>query len=808
MMGQNRIEIKGDATGGIAINHVAFCLTEERTSAIFFGMKTEKAIEQKEMSIAHADGSITVVNEQVLILERENLRAVMVGHRPLIHFDQDDAASKRFVMATLARSGLAKPTQLAQAFGCNRLTVYRVRERLEERGLAGMINGKAGPKGPWRLKRPLHRNIVQLHEQGLPNTQIAVRLGVSESSVRLALKKAGIAQRRVRVKQSALSLSPGVSDAAVSEAEEGKQLAVTSVKDEFIEGSAKEREEVLTDIEAEEVKRRYAAESTDRSLDRAMARLGRLEEADVKFVEGRQLRFAGVMLAIPMLAATGLFEEMRQVYGRLRPAFYGLRASILVLAMMAMLRIKRVERLAQEAPPEALGRLVGLDRAPEVKTLRRKLSEIAGYGHADQLVERLGKHRAEQCEDLLGFLYVDGHVRAYYGKNKVSKGYVSKRRLAMSAVTDYWVNDEDGQPLLVISAKANEVLATMLLPVLEDVRGLIGNRRATVVFDRGGWSPKLFRKLLAAGFDFMTYRKGKKRSYPLSSFKREKIEVEGRQYEYELCDRSVNLLKGGPRLRCVAVLRKEGGQTHIITSRTNLAAAHVALKMFNRWRQENFFKYMQEQFAIDALVDYGVEVEDPERSVPNPQRKRIEEQLKIVRGELKQLEQHYGEAAADNMEAERPTMRGFKIAHGKIGRALRTTRHRLLRLRERLRNSPKRVALREAMGKEQMVRLAYERKHFTDAIKISAYLAESALLQLLTPYYARCADEGRALLRQVMRACGDLEVVGDELRINLEPMTAPRQTRAIASLCQELNQLDARFPETPLRMRFAIEQPQ
>jgi hypothetical protein len=29
--------------------------------------------------------------------------------------------------------------------------------------------------------------------------------------------------------------------------------------------------------------------------------------------------------------------------------------------------------------------------------------------------------------------------------------------------------------------------------------------------------------------------------------------------------------------------------------------------MFSRWRQENFSKYLREEYALDALVDYGTE---------------------------------------------------------------------------------------------------------------------------------------------------------------------------------------------------------
>lgn len=85
--------------------------------------------------------------------------------------------------------------------------------------------------------------------------------------------------------------------------------------------------------------------------------------------------------------------------------------------------------------------------------------------------------------------------------------------------------------------------------------------------------------------------------------------------------------------------------------------------MFGRWGQENFFKYLRQEYALDALVDYGTEPADASRSVPNPGRKKLDAELRQARAHLEQLQAHYGLAALENRERRRPTMRGFKIAN-------------------------------------------------------------------------------------------------------------------------------------------------
>ena len=146
---------------------------------------------------------------------------------------------------------------------------------------------------------------------------------------------------------------------------------------------------------------------------------------------------------------------------------------------------------------------------PEVKTLRRKLSQLATRQGSQALGQEIAQRRIREHGHVFGFLYVDGHVRTYHGKHTIPKAYITRARLAAPATTDYWVNDQRGDPLFVVTAEANAALTRMLPAVLGEVRKLLGpKRRATVVFDRGGWSPKLFRELMALDFDILTYRKG------------------------------------------------------------------------------------------------------------------------------------------------------------------------------------------------------------------------------------------------------------------------------------------------------------
>ncbi|MBI5491274.1 MAG: hypothetical protein HY905_28345 [Deltaproteobacteria bacterium] len=243
----------------------------------------------------------------------------------------------------------------------------------------------------------------------------------------------------------------------------------------------------------------------DRKLDRLFAYLGLLDDAAPLFRAGTHVPRAGVLLPMPALIASGVLARARHVYGGIGPAFYGLRTSLVALLLMALWRIKRPEKI-KECSPADLGRVLGLDRAPEVKTLRRKLRRLAAVGRAAPFGRALAERRVAARGAAIGFLYVDGHVRVYHGKHTLPKAHVAQTRICMPATTDYWVNDVAGEPLFMLTAEANAGMVRMLPPVFAEIRRPVGERRVTVAFDHGGWSPKLFQRMIAEGFDVLTYR--------------------------------------------------------------------------------------------------------------------------------------------------------------------------------------------------------------------------------------------------------------------------------------------------------------
>jgi hypothetical protein len=279
--------------------------------------------------------------------------------------------------------------------------------------------------------------------------------------------------------------------------------------------------------------------------------------------------------------------------------------------------------------------------------------------------------------------------------------------------------------------------------------------------------------------------------------------VDGRRVRYELAERSTELVPGF-RMREVRRRCANGHQTAIVTTRTDLPIEVVAYRMFERWTQENFFRYMRQHFALDALVTYAVEPADPERSIPNPKRKTLAKALTLSRAALAELEQTYGQQARANPEAQRPTMRGFKIAQGHLSQQITALETTCRRLKARLAALPKRVPLKAVLEEAEIVKLAPEAKHLTDTIKMVAFRAETALVRSLTPHYARTEDDGRALIREMLLTSADIVPHPDDHRllVSLHSLANPRSNAALAALCETLNALEVRYPGTDLQLVY------
>jgi len=759
-----------------------------------------------------------MVNQRCMIYESAGARMVMINGVLAHHYHVDDRVAEDLVLAQIQLAGHASSRELATALGRSASTIQRCRRRYEAEGAEGLIPKKRGPPPGQRLGAARLAAIRRWHSKGISGREIARRLKVAPGTVQKALRRQGLAPLKRGGDQRSLQFATG--DGVLGEGEDCNGAAIDAIA-----GMPQEEEEVsgtdgAVDVRSssgggsglaeeavtEDVVEEDAAglgslcnDPWDRSMDRWFASVGRLDDAVPMFAPQTEQSGAGVLLALPLLVRSGLFDVGSQVLGSIGPAFYGLRTSLLVFILFALLRIKHPENI-KEYNPQFLGRIIGLDRVPEVKTLRRKLTVIAEKP-VDEFLAGLLRRRVDTHGDALGFLYVDGHVRAYHGKAPLQKTHVARLGMYLPATQEVWVNDAKGDPLFFVTQQAHPSLVSALPQVLADAREELGNRRVTVVFDRGGWSPKMFEALVEGGHDIVTYRKGSVAPVSAELFRSYPVPKGRKGQTWVLADTQVQINK---KLSMRQITRLTGEhQTHIVTTRDDLDASTIAQRMFGRWRQENFFKYMRQEYAIDALVEYGHDPDRSGRDVPSPKWSSINADFRKARAEVQRLAAIYGEAAIDNPEAKRPTMRGFKIAHGtKIGTPLREARSKLAELEQQRASTPRRVAVQDL--DKPYVQLKSRRKRLSDGLKMLAYQVETDLVRAVEPFYPRSLDEGRTLISAALQSTAQILCDGQTLHVRLAPQSSPHRSRAIQELCTILNATETSFPGTNLTLRYSV----
>lgn len=241
------------------------------------------------------------------------------------------------------------------------------------------------------------------------------------------------------------------------------------------------------------------------------AMMGLLDGAPIKFELAEDVPDGGVLFALPALLENGLLNHSHQHFSMAK-GFYPLETIFILLAFMALAGIASLEELRYVAPGE-WGKLLGLDRIPEVRTLRNKLSELCSdNGRAERWSGELAKQWMASDPQDTGIFYIDGHVRLYHGMlTALPRRYVSRQRLCLRGTTEYWTNAMGGQPFFSVSRTVDDglikVLREELVPRLIadaskqptqealDADPLLS--RFTIVFDREGYSPEFFAEMKA-----------------------------------------------------------------------------------------------------------------------------------------------------------------------------------------------------------------------------------------------------------------------------------------------------------------------
>jgi len=557
-----------------------------------------------------------------------------------------------------------------------------------------------------------------------------------------------------------------------------------------------------------------------RSLERMAAALGELESAPIEFQATCDVAQGGVLLALPALLAAGLLRRVPEFY-QLPNGFYGIESVFLLLALMALARIRSLEQLRYQAPGE-WGKLLGLDRIPEVRTLRAKLKLLCqDMGRAMRWNTELAKEWIARQNDADLYFYCDGHVRVYHGdQTALPRHYVARERLCLRATTDYWVNAMDGQPFLYVNKEVDPgLIATLTQDVVpwleanvgktpEQERRLAEDARAhwfTLVYDREGYSPELFAKMKKKRIAILTYHMFPQEDWRKEEFQLHSVELPGGEtVTMQLAERG-SQLSNNLWLREIRKLTESGHQTSILTTNFQAPMLTLAVSLFARWSQENFFRYMREHYGLDHLIEYGTEPIPDAISVVNPAWRKLDGQIRSQAGRRHRLAAQFGALTLSEDPTE-PQVQGFQRRKGNLQEEIQVLDLEIAKLKQLRKQTEHHIPVKSLPEADRFTRLRTECKHFIDTVKMIAYRAETSMAALLREHMARGSDDARALLRQIFQTEADLtpDLAANTLTVRLHHLTQAVHDQSIEHLLTDLNATQTVFPGTQLTLVFKL----
>ena len=717
-------------------------------------------------------------------------------------FDCHPADDRRAMLLRAAKlhvvSGVPQADIMA-AFHLSRPTVARAVKRYRERGEDAFFEPRRG-RGRTVVDARMADEAAKLLASGISGSACARQLGIPVSTFN-ENRRAGVIADPTRAPAAVADAPQAVAATAHPASADARQADPPPATDR-----------ATRDARDKHAPMGRAARDVE---GRMLASAGLMTEAEPVFAApAHAVAHGGVLAALPMLLRAGLLGAANRLF-RLPDGFYGLTTILLFVAFMTLARVRNPESLRYQAPGE-WGAILGLDRCPETKTLRRKIRLLTSAEHTVRdWQSALARTWATEHQDDWATLAVDGHVKVYTGrKGRLPKHFVARQKLCLPASVSYWVNALGGAPLLclhkALDPKLIKAIEQDVVPHLQHLgvvpevapdltRPDAGVPALTLVFDREGWSPDLFKRLARRGIACITWHKNfKGEDWPQEDFRTLEVLIHGpagtSATTVDLAEQPI-VLRNGLTVRQIRRRLANGRQVPVITTHPQMPLVQVAGAMFSRWSQENFFKYMREQFNLDSLPSHDLAPLDPDAQVVNPVRRALEKTIRRLRSRLATARNRLAEAL---QEHHRDTATRLDADANALAAELD-------QLKQQRAHTLTHVRAGDLPEQDKLDALPVGGRLFLDLVRMIAYRAETRMMAPVITTQGK-KPNARRLLRALLTSDANIIPVPANgiLRIQLLGLGSDACDRMLAPLVEELNATRTIYPGTDLRLVYEL----
>jgi len=326
----------------------------------------------------------------------------------------------------------------------------------------------------------------------------------------------------------------------------------------------------------------------------------------------------------------------------------------------------------------------------------------------------------------------------------------------------------------------------------------------TLVFDREGYSPDFFLRMKQKRIACITYHKYPEDDWPTEEFSQQTLTLQsGLTVTTAIAERGTWLSRK-IWVREIRKLTSSGRQVAVISTQYRGNAVLNATSLFNRWSQENFFKYMLEHYNLDRLITYSLDDIPDSTPVVNPSYRALDSNIRSLNGKLSRKQATFGQLSlAEDIEPK-------KVEHYQQNKAIllediRQLQQQIQTLKGQRKQEKRHIEFKDLPEDERFKALASDSKYLLDTIKMIAYRAETALQQILIEKLKK-KDQARQLARAIYFSAADL--IPDEstntLTISLHHQANPATNQVVQYMCDELNKTESLYPGTNLRLVYKL----
>ena len=689
--------------------------------------------------------------------DRDGTTWILAGSVVLACYPSGDAGLRNVAVAVCRQLGFSGRA-VAEVMGLTENYVATLHNRALREGTAGLVRA---PGRPRKLAGNAWEQAARWRAGGASDSEIARRLGVAQSTVFRRLGSAAV--------QEQLPVGEPEPQAGEPAAPEPEPRPAAEPGPPAGAGLAPAGE--LVPLPAGDLAARPGG-------------------APAPAADGAQpSRYAGAMLAHAYYQRIGAEAILAAALppALARPRYDDL-ALLTATSLAFALGASSAEGTKHLIPAQA-GILAGIGRLPGLRTLRPRLAAIAGACDPLALQRQLGAAMLAADAPGLHVYYVDDHFVPYEGAKPVPKGWNTKRRHAQpgragTVVTDYHgraVCFADGEPS-GLSATLPGALAQLRQILAPDAKILLG-------FDRGGSYPQVFRAIRDQHADWVTWRRAP--LAPVTAAPRRYFAARGDGKPAEalhLADETITIKDYG-ECRQITLFEDGSPVLQVLTSDTDAPAAALLSWLRCRWRIENLFKYLEDNYGIHWLCDYHASTEDDSHLIANPERTAGRARLREAGAALAAARQDLAVLLAHpEMTAAAKNM-AIPAAEKKITRASDA----VTAAKAALKAIPAKLPANQVTPGAQKAILRTRRRSLQMTLRLLAASAEHWLGNQLNDYL-RDPDEYRAITRHLLHLGGTITCTPRVITVTLDPPAAPRIARALALLIDEINATPPRMP--------------